>query len=216
MARKPLWANMWLGKFVSQISILRITCWETDKLIIGIKHRNHYTISAINYGPNTHACPLSNILKCNSIAIVAYPIQKDGKLDGDRELRIVGLILKDRVIRYMIEDVIKDLRVDTEFLPKQVRAVFLMVNQHMKLRCLWRGLVRLVQYMRPLNLITKSLNGVLKTVVKQSDIVRRDRTIIKIWSSCHGGEGGKGGGVLEDRLIVSLSEVIESESSKSE
>jgi hypothetical protein len=71
---------------------------------------------------------LSNILNSNGIAIMASMIEKDGELDGDGELRIVGVVLKDRVIRDLIEDIIEDLWIDTEFLPKQSRAMFLMVN----------------------------------------------------------------------------------------
>jgi len=71
---------------------------------------------------------LGNILKKNGIAIVACTIHKNGKLDGDRELGIVRLVLEDRVIRDIIKDIIKDLWINTKFLPKQVRVVFLMVN----------------------------------------------------------------------------------------
>lgn len=73
---------------------------------MGIKCHNHHTISAINYRHDTHTCPLSNILEHNNITTVACLVQKDSELDGDMEL---GLILEDRVIRYIIEDVIKNL-----------------------------------------------------------------------------------------------------------
>jgi hypothetical protein len=85
-------------------------------------------ISAIDHRPNTYTCPLSNILDSNGIAIMASTIEKDGKLDGDRELRIVGVVPEDRVIRDLIKDIIEDLWIDMEFLPKQFRAMFLVVN----------------------------------------------------------------------------------------
>jgi hypothetical protein len=171
---------------------------------MGIKYRNHHMISAINHRPNTDTCPLSNIFKGNCIAIVTSPIQKNSQLDGNRELRIVGLVLEDGMTRYVIKDIIKDLRVNTEFLPKQVRAMFFMMDQHMKLRCPWR-FIRLVQYMSPFNLITKSKDGVKKAVVGQRDIIRRDRAIARrIRSPCHRGEGERGGRGAERQIDCAI------------
>jgi hypothetical protein len=133
---------------------------------------------------------LSDILKRNGIAIVACTIKKNGKLDGDGELRIVGLVPEDRVSRDMIEDIIKDLWVDTKFLPKQARAMFLVVNQHVKLRCSWRRLIGLVEYTCPLDLITKSSDGVLEPVVRCSDVI--GFITGRIRNPCHRGEGGEG------------------------
>jgi hypothetical protein len=61
---------------------------------------------------------LSNILERDGIAIVASTIQKDGKLDGDGELRIIGVVAEDRVIGDLIKDIVKDFWVNTKFLPE--------------------------------------------------------------------------------------------------
>lgn len=103
---------------MSQVNILRVSCGEADKLIMGIKYCNHHTISAINHRPNTHTCPLSNILKSNGITIVASPIQENDKLNRDRELRIVRSVLKNRVTGDIIKNIIKNLWVNLKFLLK--------------------------------------------------------------------------------------------------
>jgi hypothetical protein len=96
---------------------------------------------------------------------------KNGQLDEDWELKIVGLVIEDRMIGDLIKDIIKYFWIDMKLLAKHVKVVFLMVNQHMQLRCLRRRLVKLVKYTGPLNLIMKSSNNVLEPVIMYSNII---------------------------------------------
>jgi hypothetical protein len=129
---------------------------------------------------------------------------------------IITLVLEDRVIRDIIKDIIKYLWIDMKFLPKQHEAMFLMLNQYVKLRSSYWRLIGLLDYMCPLDLITQSIDGVLEPVIRHSKVIRKYRTTTKrIWSCCHMGKGGEG--ELEDRLMVSSSsEVVDSEFSESE
>jgi hypothetical protein len=99
-------------------SLIRVKSREADKIIMLPKQGSHDTISAVGNRPNANTCPLADILIQSCIAIVASTIKKDGKLHSNRELGIIGLVIKDRVITDLIEDIIKYIRINAELHPE--------------------------------------------------------------------------------------------------
>jgi hypothetical protein len=60
-----------------------------DSVVVKRKKRNSNSVCAILDSTGGKPYPLGNVLQGQSVAIVASTEEKDGELDGDRELRAV-------------------------------------------------------------------------------------------------------------------------------
>jgi len=78
-----------------------------------VKKGNHYTICAINHQANTDTRPLANILRRYCITVMAHAIKKDCELDSNRKLRIIRSVGENGMMGYLIQDIVKDVRMNT-------------------------------------------------------------------------------------------------------
>jgi hypothetical protein len=78
-----------------------------------VKQCNHYLINTVDHRPNTNTSPFRHILNTNGITIVASMVEEYSKLDRHGELGVVGIVMKNVVVRNLIKDVIKDFWINT-------------------------------------------------------------------------------------------------------